>query len=216
MTKSTIQFVKHKVAHHFENAKQEFEAAKLGMWTFLIQELLFFSALFVAYAIFRFLYPEMFLEAASHLDWRMGALNTVVLITSSFTIVMAVRSAQLSQRKNLLLYLIVTFLLAGCFMVVKYIEYMGKIEHGYLPTHFFFGEGEHAQLPIFFGLYFVMTGLHGLHVVIGMGVILWLIYRAYKNEFYEDYFTPVEMVALYWHFVDLVWIFLFPLFYLVG
>lgn len=215
MTKA-IQFVKHKVAHHFDSAEQEFESAKLGMWTFLVQELLFFSALFVAFALFRFLYPGMFLEASSHLDWRMGATNTVFLITSSFTIVMAVRSAQLSQRKNIILYLVATFVLAGCFMVIKYFEYMAKIEHGYLPTHFFFGEGAHPQLPIFFGLYFVMTGLHGLHVVIGMGVIAWLIYRAYNNEFYDEYYTPIEMVALYWHFVDLVWIFLFPLFYLVG
>ena len=215
MTKA-IEFVKHKVAHHFESAEQEFESAKLGMWTFLVQELLFFSALFVAYAVFRFLYPEMFLEASSHLDWRMGAVNTVFLITSSFTIVLAVRSAQLSDKKNLIRHLIATFILAGCFMVIKYFEYMSKIEHGYLPTNFFFGEGQHEQLPIFFGLYFVMTGLHGLHVVIGMAIIAWLVYRANKNEFHAEYYTPVEMVALYWHFVDLVWIFLFPLLYLVG
>ena len=209
------EFKKHVVAHHFSDAHQEFESAKIGMWAFIAQEILFFSGIFVAYAIFRFLYPDMFIEGASHLDWKMGFLNTLVLITSSFTMVMGVRSAQTNQKKATVNYLTATFVLAGVFMVVKYFEYMAKIHHGLLPANLFTGVGIHDNLHIFFGIYFVGTGLHGLHVVIGMGLLLWLILRARNGEFYEDYFTPVEMVGLYWHLVDIVWIFLFPLLYLI-
>lgn len=208
--------IEHHVAHHFDTAEQEFSSAKLGMWAFLVQELLFFGSLFVAYFIFRFLYPDMFLEAHHHLSWKMGMLNTIFLITSSFTMVMGVRSAQTNQRKLSIKYLVATTVLACLFLVVKYFEYSEKIHHGYLPTHFFFGEGIHPSLPIFFGLYFLMTGLHGLHVIIGIGLLIWLIIRSARGEFYSEFYTPVEMVGLYWHFVDLVWIFLFPLFYLVG
>lgn len=208
--------IEHHVAHHFDTAEQEFESAKLGMWAFMVQELLFFGALFVAYAVFRYMYPGMFAEASSHLSWKMGAINTAVLITSSFTMVMGVRSAMINKRNASIAYLIATCIFACTFMVIKYFEYMEKIHHGYLPTKWFFGEGMHETLPIFFGLYFTMTGLHGLHVIVGIGLIIWLIIRSLKGEFYEEYFTPVEMVGLYWHFVDLVWIFLFPLFYLIG
>ncbi len=215
MSASLKEFKKHTHQHHWTDAHQEFEAAKIGMWAFIAQEILFFSGIFVAYAIFRFLYPDMFLEGASHLDWRMGFFNTLVLITSSFTMVMGVRSAQTNQKKATVNYLTVTFVLAGVFMVVKYFEYMAKIHHGLLPAHFFTGVGVSDKLHIFFGIYFVGTGLHGLHVLIGMGLLLWLIIRAKRGEFYEDYFTPVEMVGLYWHLVDIVWIFLFPLLYLI-
>jgi len=208
--------VEHHVAHHFDTAEQEFETAKLGMWVFLAQEVLFFSAIFVAYIVFRHLHPEMFLEASHHLSWKLGALNTVFLITSSFTMVMGVRSAQVNERSASIKYLIATLILAGAFMVVKYIEYSEKFHHGYLPGKFFFGEGSHETLHLFYGLYFAATGLHGLHVLIGMGLILWLIIRSLRGEFYSDYYTPVEMVGLYWHLVDLIWIFLFPLLYLVG
>jgi len=216
MASNDKSFIKHHVAHHFETASQEFDAAKLGMWAFLAQEILFFGGLFVAYVIFRYLYPEMFIDAHHHLTWQMGALNTCFLITSSFTMVMGVRSAQLSRKKSTVYYLLATLILAGAFMVVKYFEYMSKIEHGYLPSRWFFGEGMHENLHIFFGLYFTMTGLHGLHVLIGMGLIAWLIVRAQRGEFYSEYYTPVEMVGLYWHLVDLIWIFLFPLLYLIG
>ena len=210
------EHITHHVAHHFDTSEQEFDSAKLGMWIFLVQELLFFGGLFVAYAVFRYLYPEMFLEAHRHLSWKMGAINTCFLIISSFTMVMGVRSAQLNQRRASINYLIATFLFASAFLVVKYFEYMEKIHHGYLPSLWFTGEGHANTLPLFFGLYFAMTGLHGLHVLIGMGLIAWLIYRSYKREFYDGFFTPLEMVGLYWHLVDLVWIFLFPLFYLIG
>ncbi|MBT5955101.1 cytochrome c oxidase subunit 3 family protein [bacterium] len=210
------KFIKHEVAHHFESAEQEFDTAKLGMWTFLGQELLFFSALFVAYAVFRFLYPAMFLEAHRHLSVNMGFLNTIVLLISSFTMAMAIRSAQVSNKKHTFIYLLVTLVCAGMFMVVKYMEYMEKFHHGLLPGRWFTGEGTSEVLHIFFGLYFCLTGLHGIHVLIGMGLIIWLLIRTQKGEFYSEYYTPVEMVGLYWHLVDLVWIFLFPLLYLVG
>lgn len=206
----------HHVAHHFGNAKQEFEAAKFGMWLFLITELLFFGALFVAYAVFRWKYPDMFVEAHRILSWKMGAFNTLVLIVSSFTIVMAVHAVQTNRQKLAQWYLGTTAGLAGVFLVVKYFEYMEKIHHGYLPAKFFSGMGASEHLHLFFGMYFTMTGIHGLHVIIGIGLILWLMRRNQKGHFYSGFFTPVEMVGLYWHFVDLVWIFLFPLFYLVG
>ena len=212
---SSIQKVEHHVAHHFEDAEQEFNAAKIGMWAFMAQEVLFFSAIFVAYAVLKYLYPQMFVDASSHLNWKLGCLNTFVLITSSFTMVMAVRSAQTDQLKACVNYLIATCGCAFMFMVVKYFEYAEKINHGYLPSNWFTGFGEAETLHLFFGLYFVATGLHGLHVVIGIGLIAWLIKRAKKGHFHSEYFTPVEMVGLYWHFVDIVWIFLFPLLYLI-
>lgn len=212
----SLDYIPHHVAHHFDSPEQEFESAQLGMWVFLLTEVLFFGGLFVAYIVFRSLYPEMYLEGSHHLSWKMGGLNTLVLITSSFTMVMGVRSFQLSRKQQGLTYLGVTFILAGMFLVVKYFEYAEKIHLGYLPAKWFSGEGIHDNLHLFFGLYFCMTGLHGIHVVIGMGLIAWMMARAAKGEFYADYFTPVEMVGLYWHLVDLIWIFLFPLFYLIG
>jgi len=209
-------FKEHHVAHHFDTAEQEFESAKLGMWAFLAQEILFFSALFVAFIVFRLKYPEMFIDAHHHLSWELGALNTVFLILSSFTMVMGVRAAQLSKRFESIKYLFATLAFALGFMIVKAFEYSGKISHGLTPSKFFSSESLFETTPLFFGLYFAMTGLHGLHVLVGMGLIIWLIIKSYKGEFYADYYTPVEMVGLYWHLVDLVWIFLFPLLYLVG
>ena len=216
MSVSQSEFKKHEVAHHFATAHQEFSAAKLGMWLFLSQEILFFSAIFVAYAVFRGLHPEMFIDAHHHLSWEMGALNTVVLILSSFTMVMSVRSAQLSQKKEPFWYLFATFSLAGVFMIVKAFEYAEKISHGYLPSIWFSGEGLYETMHLFFGLYFVATGLHGIHVLVGMGLIIWLMIKTKKGHYNSEYFTPIENVGLYWHLVDLVWIFLFPLLYLIG
>lgn len=210
-----ITAVPHQVAHHFDTAQQEFDAAKIGMWAFIAQEVLFFSVLFVAYAVLRFLYPEMMYGGAELLDWRLGFLNTLVLITSSFTMVMGVRSAQINRLSHCFYYLFATFAFAGVFMLVKYFEYAAKFHHGLLPSRFFDSASSFETLPLFFGLYFVMTGLHGLHIVIGMGLLAWLMIRCRRGEFHAEYFTPVEMVGLYWHFVDIVWIFLFPLLYLL-
>lgn len=204
-------------AHHFESAAHEFEAAKQGMWLFLVTEVLMFGGLFVAYAIFRGLYPEMFHEAAKMLSVGMGATNTAVLITSSLTMVLAVTATQRGQRDKALLYLLVTVLLSCVFFVVKYFEYSHKIHDGLLPAGFFTNtELKHPKSPLYFSLYFVMTGLHGLHVLIGMGLMIWLMIRLKKNELGAHYFTPVELVGFYWHFVDMVWIYLFPLMYLIG
>jgi len=216
MSQGITGIVKHKVAHHFDTAEQEFDSAKLGMWFFLAQEILFFGGLFVVYTIFRSLYPEMFLEANQHLSWKMGAVNTCFLIASSFTMAMSIRFAQVNQKKWTFCMLLVTFLFATAFLVVKYFEYTEKIHHGLLPANWFSAEGYHNNLHLFFGLYFTMTGLHGVHVIVGMGLIYWLMRRTLKGHFYSEYYTPLEMVGLYWHLVDLIWIFLFPLFYLIG
>lgn len=219
---SQAEVKEHKVAHHFTDAGQEFESAKLGMWLFLAQEIIFFGGLFVAYGVFRSLYPEMFGYGSDKLNVMMGSINTVFLITSSFTMVMAVRFVQINQSKKAIWYLLGTFLLAGAFIVVKYIEYSEKISHGYVPEGFveMFGVqwagSEYKNLNVFFGIYWTMTALHGLHVVIGMGLILWLIVGTRSGKYNSNYFTPVEMVGLYWHLVDLVWIFLFPMLYLIG
>jgi cytochrome c oxidase subunit 3 len=209
-----FEYVPHHVAHHFDSAEQEFGAAKLGMWVFLVQEILFFGGLFVAYAIFRYLFPDMFIGASKVLSWKLGTLNTIFLITSSFTMAMGIRSAQTNQRQASIAYLSATFMFAVGFLVVKYIEYGAKIHHGIWPLHWSAGP-EYDGLQLFFGIYYALTGLHGLHVLIGMCLIGWIIYRSTKNEFYSEYYTPVEMVGLYWHLVDLIWIFLFPLLYLI-
>lgn len=209
----------HHHAHHFANAEEEFEAGKQGMWVFLVTEVLMFGGLFVAYGIFRGLYPEMFTLAHKELNVKMGLINTIVLITSSITMVLAVTATQKGQRDRAILNLVITFMLACVFLVVKYFEYSAKIHHGLLPAGFFHNE-HMSQLqpksPLFFSLYFVMTGLHGVHVLVGMGLIAWLIKRTMAKEFSPYFYTPVELVGFYWHFVDLVWIYLFPLLYLVG
>jgi cytochrome c oxidase subunit III len=204
-------------AHHFASAEDEFEAAKQGMWIFMVTEVLMLGGLFVAYAVFRGMYPEMFAEAHKLLSVKMGLTNTIVLLTSSLTMVLGVVAAQRGQKDRQLLWLFLTLFLAGCFLVVKYFEYSHKIHDGLLPGGFFTSTAlTHPKASLFFSLYFVMTGLHGLHVVIGMGLITWIMRRAAKGEFTSGYYTPVELVGFYWHFVDLVWIYLFPLLYLVG
>ena len=207
----------HHHAHHYISAEAEFEASKQGMWIFLVTEVLMLGGLFVAYSVFRGLYAEMFHEAHKLLNVRMGGLNTVVLITSSLTMALGVSSAQKGERGKSGKFLIATFLLACCFLVVKYFEYSAKFEHGLLTAGFFHNEHlTHPKAPLFFSMYFVMTGIHGLHVVIGMGLIAWIYLRTRRGEFDPHYYTPVELVGFYWHFVDLVWIYLFPLLYLIG
>jgi cytochrome c oxidase subunit III len=207
----------HHVAHHFNNAEDEFEAAKQGMWIFLVTEVLMFGGLFVAYGIFRGLYPEMYVEAHHALQMKMGAINTVVLITSSLTMALAVNATQRGRKDRAILMMVLTILLACCFLVVKYFEYSHKFAEGLLPGGYYTNkEITNPKAPLFFSLYFLMTGLHGIHVVIGMSLIGWMIKRSAKNEFGPNYYTPVELVGFYWHFVDLVWIYLFPLLYLVS
>ena len=212
------------LAHHFDTPAQQFDAAKLGMWVFLAQELLFFSGLFVAYGVYRSWYPEMFQAASHQLDKIMGGTNTVVLLFSSFTAAMAVRSSQLGKKKATGNFILITIVCACIFLVVKYFEYAHKFHAGLLPGRFFHPHLDHLvagspPLPpntgSFFSIYFMMTGVHGVHVIIGIGVLIWIWLRNQRGEFSKEYFTPVDIAALYWHLVDLVWIYLFPLLYLV-
>ncbi len=210
---------KHHFAHHFRDANHEFETAKQGIWLFMVTEILMFGGLFVGYAIFHQKFPEMFAEGASHLDWRMGFINTMVLITSSLTMALGIYYCQKNQKSKAVMSLALTILCGAIFMVIKYIEYTAKFEHGLLPGRFLNVEHAHAihaNLGMYFGFYFVMTGLHGIHVLCGMGVITWVLIRTAKGEFSAEYYTPVEGVGIFWHIVDLVWIFLFPLLYLIG
>ncbi|MEM9663895.1 MAG: cytochrome c oxidase subunit 3 family protein [Bacteroidota bacterium] len=208
--------------HHFATMDQQFDAAKMGMWIFLVTEVLLFSGMFVAYTVYRIWYPEVFVSASELLDPYMGLLNTLVLLTSSLTIAMAVRCAQVGDQKALFRNLVATVALAGVFMVVKAFEYGSKFSHGIFPGENFapHGEGyahfaEIAYAPQFFSIYYVMTGIHGFHVVVGMILISVIAWKAKKGAYTPEWYTPVEMSALYWHIVDIVWIFVFPLLYLI-
>jgi cytochrome c oxidase subunit 3 len=205
------------LAHHFSDVAQQSESSKLGMWIFLLTEVLLFGGLFVAYTIFRMLNPEMFYSAHKHLDISLGTLNTLVLITSSLTMALAIRSIQLNLRKNAIILLSSTILLAAVFLVVKYFEYSHKIHLGQLPGKFYTYTGiEGANPHIFFSIYFMMTGLHGIHVIAGMIAIAWVLRKTVKGKLSSEYYTPMELTGLYWHLVDMIWIFLFPLLYLIG
>lgn len=211
------EFKEHHHAHHFRDAHHEFDTAKNGMWIFLLQEVLFFAGLFVGYLVFKFIYFEDFAIASKKLSWELGFANTLVLIASSFTIARAISAAQTGKKWACIENLYFTLLCACIFMFVKTFEYAHKIHDGAVPWNFTNEIAEKApKAETFFTFYFLMTGLHGLHVLIGIFLIIWLIIRAKKNHFGPKYFTPLEMVGLYWHFVDLVWIYLFPLLYLVG
>jgi cytochrome c oxidase subunit 3 len=213
------------LAHQFEDMDQQFESSTLGIWLFLVTEIMFFGGIFVAYALYRSLYFAAFEGGSRILDIRLGAANTVVLLASSLTMVLAVRAAQTGNRKALIWFLIATMLLGGIFLGVKAVEYNQKFTEHIVPSMDWGPEGnvlarlapgglDHAQLYFFF--YFAMTGLHAMHMIVGMGLLLWLVLRARRNDFTAHYFAPVEVVGLYWHFVDIVWIFLFPLLYLIG
>lgn len=227
------EFVPHTVAHHFDTPVQEFQSAKLGFWLFLATEILLFGGLFAAYFYFHEAYPETFRQGGHQLDWKLGAVNTTVLLLSSWTMAMGVRSAQTSQKQKTMVYLGLTVLGAAMFMVIKYIEYSAKNDHGLICFgHLFDGydkatgqlswfkdyDGVMAGVPhghLFFAIYLTMTAIHGLHVIIGAGLIVWVMVGTAKGRFHNGYFLPVDLVGLYWHLVDLIWIFLFPLLYLV-
>ena len=208
--------------HHFRDLDQQQSAATLGMWLFIAQEVMFFGGLFLAYTIYRSAYNDVFTIASHHLNVQMGAINTAVLICSSLTMAIAVHAAALGHRQQIVLFLILTILLGGVFLGVKVVEYKEKFDHHLVPGPHFSGhelklEGDrerHAQ--IYYSLYFAMTGLHALHMIIGVPIILWIAWRAWRGEFSAAYNAPVELVGLYWHFVDIIWIFLFPLLYLIS
>ncbi len=250
------------LAHHFDTPQHQFDAGKLGIWLFLVTEILFFSGLFCAYAIYRALHPEVFEYAHYYLDTTLGAVNTCVLIGSSVTAAWAVRNAQLKQTKMLVTNIALTILCGFGFMGIKYVEYSHKIHDGLLPGVHYQPAHKAWELPVyqtkfgetapfsaeagdpkaeptptagrvekqmgphefnveprnvhrFFSIYFCMTGLHGIHVLVGIGLWVWLLLRARTGEFGPEYFGPIDFAALYWHIVDLIWIYLFPLLYLI-
>ncbi len=205
------------LAHHFDDLAQQKESAVLGMWAFLVTEVLFFGGLFVVYAVYRSLHAESFAEGSNHLSIALGAFNTVVLIGSSLTMALAVLAGHQGDNRAVARWIVATMVLGAVFLGVKAFEYGGKFHDGLIPgTRFAADALQHGQVEIFFSLYFAMTGLHAFHMVIGFGLMLWLLRLARARRFSAEYSTPVEMVGLYWHFVDIVWIFLFPLLYLIG
>ena len=207
---------KNLVQHHFVDSEQQFDSAKLGMWIFLVTEILFFGGLFVAYIVYRAWNPELFIKASVELDTIMGAANTAVLIFSSLTMALAIREIQLNRVNRSILYMAITIACAFFFMVVKYFEYTHKFHLGIFPgENYTFTGIDDPQASIFFSIYYMMTGLHGIHVIIGIGLITWLIIKARNGAYSSSYYTPIEITGLYWHLVDIIWIFLFPLFYLI-
>jgi cytochrome c oxidase subunit 3 len=206
------------LAHHFDSLDQQTEATTLGMWVFLVTEVLFFGGLFMVYTVYRNWYPAAFAAGSHSLDITLGTINTAVLITSSLTMALAVHAAQLGQRKLLMVFLIATMALGAVFLGIKSVEYYSKfVEHHIPGPSFHFEEPQVAvQAQIFFSLYFMMTGLHALHMIIGFGIMLFMLRWAWNGTITRDYYSPIEIAGLYWHFVDIVWIFLFPLLYLLG
>jgi cytochrome c oxidase subunit 3 len=203
----------------FETEAQQKDASTLGMWIFLITEVMFFGGMFLAYTIYRRAYPSVFALASTSLNVYIGAANTVVLLCSSLTMVLAVRAAQLGKTRAIVAFLILTLILGSVFLGVKAYEWNEKFEEHHIPGQSFHLETVpqdqqgHAQL--FFSLYFAMTGLHALHMIIGAGLLIYLVLEARKGRYTAEYNTPVDLIGLYWHFVDIIWIFLFPLLYLI-
>ena len=206
-----------KIAHHFDSYEQQVRAEKLGMWLFLATEILMFGGLFVAYVIYSGEYPAIFKAGAQFLDWKKGAINTVVLLVSSWTMAMSIYYAQKDQIQKCKIMLISTLSCGFLFMIIKYIEYSHKFHEGILPGGLFSyrGEGFVEGLPLYFSFYYLMTGLHASHVLIGMSLIAWALVRTYKKQIGSHHYMPLEYVGLFWHLVDLIWIYLFPLLYLV-
>jgi len=222
--------------HHFDSLAQQKEASTFGMWLFLVTEIMFFGGLFTCYVVYRRAYSEAFVAASHSLDWKLGAFNTAVLILSSLTMALAIWAAQVNRRKQVVFYLIATMFLGTVFLGVKAVEYADKFEHHHVPgPSFEWHEGGHAEpldgaqsdappledkfaqhVQIFFSLYFIMTGLHAVHMICGIGVLAALLLPAWRGRYNSEYHNPLECTGLYWHFVDIVWIFLFPLLYLLG
>ena len=225
--------------HHFENMEQQREAGTLGMWVFLVTEIMFFGGMFLAYTVYRSLFPASFASASNHLDITLGTVNTAVLIFSSFTMAMAVYSTQIGKLRAQVICLVLTLLLGLTFLGIKGVEYYDKYEDHLIPGTLIpsrpFGpevqqEGQPydphklhllpgasvRQVEMFYWIYFAMTGMHAVHMIIGAGLLLVLIYLSLKGRFDPEYHSPVEVIGLYWHFVDIIWIFLFPLLYLLG
>lgn len=208
--------------HHFDDLEQQKEASTLGMWVFLCTEILFFGGLFTTYVVYRARFHGVFAQASRHLDVKLGAINTLVLICSSLTMALAIWSAQINKRKQIVVFLAITMLFGLTFLGIKTVEYGDKFEHHLVPGaafHYACPPGEPCfpdQAQIFFSLYFCMTGLHALHMVVGVGLLSYLVLPSWRGRYTAEWHNPMECIGLYWHFVDIVWIFLFPLLYLIG
>jgi cytochrome c oxidase subunit 3 len=223
--------------HHFETAEQQREAASFGMWLFLLTEIMFFGGLFFAYLLYRNWYYDAFVAASNQLSIKLGAINTVFLIGSGFFMALGVWAAEVRKRGLLVIFLVITTVLGFAFLGIKYTEYHEKWEKHHIPgAHFDISEfvnppidpatGKASEKPlapdmaqktqVFFSLYFAMTGMHAVHMIIGIVLLFWLTWRAYYGEFSSGYVAPIENFGLYWHFVDIVWLFLFPLLYLIN
>ncbi len=193
------------------------DASTLGMWVFLMTEVLFFGGLFTAYVVYRIKYPEGWTVGSHELDVYLGAVNTAVLILSSLTMALAVHTARIGRRRMLVVFLVATLALGTAFLGIKAVEYGHKLHEGHFPGPAFHFDSPHEKaIELFFSLYFAMTGMHALHMVVGAGLLVNLIRQSIRGRFGPGYYTPVDMIGLYWHFVDIVWIFLFPLLYLLG
>ncbi len=205
-----------RVAHHFESLEKQTHAARLGMWLFLATEVLLFTALFAAYGVYRYLYTSTFSEASRHIETWIGLTNTVVLVTSSFTVATGLHFATVGKGKLTALFFFLSVGLALVFLGFKYVEYSHHFQEGQLPGRFYsYREVSGPGASLFFTLYFLITGLHGIHVVVGMTVLAVVGVLAFRGRFDAEYHTPVELAGLYWHLVDLIWIFVFPLIYLI-
>ena len=211
-----------RLRHHFDDLTQQHEASTLGMWFFLAQEVLFFGGFLIAYVVYRLNFYDAFIEASHHQNLKLGTTNTAVLILSSFTMAMAVFSAQTGKKKLVVIFLLLTMILGCAFVGIKGVEYFEHYEHHLVPGDGFRYENpvnpdvNVANVEMFFVLYFGLTGLHAIHMIIGVGLVIWIMIRGMRGEFSIEYYSPVEVTGLYWHFVDIVWIFLFPLLYLIG
>jgi cytochrome c oxidase subunit 3 len=204
------------VAHQFDDLEQQREASNLGMWAFLATEVLFFGGMFAVYAVYRSLYYDAFVAGSMHMDVMLGGINTAVLLLSSYTVVLAVHSVQNGDTRGLIRNLVFTVILGMVFLVIKAFEYEHKFAEHLVPGQGFALSGPEAgHVQIYFLLYFIMTGLHAVHMVVGIGIMIAMAIMARRGRFSRAYHNPIEVSGLYWHFVDIVWIFLYPLFYLI-
>lgn len=235
------------LAHQFDHVDQQREASTLGMWIFLITEVMFFGGLFCGYSIYRWQHPEAWIVGSHLLDITLGTVNTGVLLLSSLTMVLAVWSAQSGRsRQAQAFWIVLTMVLGAVFLGIKVVEYTAKIEHHLVPNNSFHFDPAHVSTPhgnahappaeggedhnftqaletvqpghvrLFYSFYFTMTGMHAIHMIIGEGIMAVMLWMALRGRFSPAYHNPLEVTGLYWHFVDVVWIFLFPLLYLIG
>ncbi len=201
----------------FATPEQQRQTATIGMWIFLVTEVLLFGGLFTAFTVYRLSHPAAFDAASAHMEILLGAINTGVLICSSFTMAMAVYNAEIGNQKLLILFLLATMAIGALFLGIKFTEYYDHFRDHKVPALWFNYTGPHApEFQMFFVFYFIMTGLHAVHMTIGIGLLSVITFRAVLGSFTADYYTPVELSGLYWHFIDIVWVFLYAIFYISG